>query len=176
MAARLSVIRSGPALLALALLFLGSAAALTSCDDEAGADTESIKIKGTWFHLETALTPQARQEGLGGRDFIADNGGMLFVFPTPQRLAFVMRHCPVPIDVAFLDQAGRVLVIHEMTPEKPQEDGESDSAYEQRLKQYPSRFPAQFAVETAGGRLSDIGLEAGDVVDLDLERLKRAAR
>jgi len=97
-------------------------------------------------------------------------------FPSASLIQFVMRDCLVPIDIAFLDAAGRVVAMHEMTPEEPRREGESELAYERRLKTYPSRFPAQFAVETAGGRLREVGLEVGQRVEFDLERLKNLVR
>ena len=50
------------------------------------------------------------------------------------------------------------------------------SAYERRLPAYPSGRPVQFAIETAGGRLREVGLGVGDVVPLDVESLVGRAR
>jgi uncharacterized membrane protein (UPF0127 family) len=107
--------------------------------------------------------------GLGGRTHIDPHGGMLFVFPSPRATAFVMRDCPIPIDVAFLDASGRVIALHEMAPEPPRRPDESAVAYESRLKQYPSGLPALFAIETAGGRMRQLGLRGGDKVEFDAE-------
>ncbi|MEC9374695.1 MAG: DUF192 domain-containing protein [Planctomycetota bacterium] len=178
MAARSMMRRGG---IGGATLFAGVVAGASlfgaaGCDEKAGADVEVVRINGEKFFLEIAADEQTRIKGLGGRDFIAPDGGMIFVFPQPQRMAFVMRDCPIPIDVAFLDASGRVVALHEMTPEAPKRPDESAAAYEQRLTQWESRFPAQFAVETAGGRLKEAGLSEGDVVKFDVERLKRLAQ
>jgi uncharacterized membrane protein (UPF0127 family) len=87
-----------------------------------------------------------------------------------------MRDCPVPIDVAFLDAAGRVVAVHEMQPEEPRRPGESPLAYEARLRFYGSEAPVQFAIETAGGRLRAVGLAPGDRVPLDFRGLSARAR
>ena len=76
-----------------------------------------VKVAGRTFKLDLALDEPTRIRGLGGRDHIPEDGGMLFVFPWAQRLNFVMRDCPVPIDVLFLNQEGRVLTLHAMVPE-----------------------------------------------------------
>lgn len=141
-----------------------------------GLPTAPVTIKGERFVMEVALTEPHRVRGLSGRPEIDPKGGMLFVFPTSARREFVMRECPVPIDIAFLDSSGRVVAVHEMTPEEPRREGESDMEYEMRLKRYPSRYPAQFAVETAGGRLGAVGLREGDKVAFDVEGLKRRAQ
>jgi len=163
-------------LLSLLVLGAGAAAMPAGCDEQTDDSLERVRVGDETFFLELALDDPTRIKGLGGRDYVDPNGGMLFVFPRPAVLQFVMRDCPIPLDVAFLDPAGRVLAIHEMQPEPPQREGETDAEYESRLKQYGSRFQAQFAIETAGGRLAEVGLGQGDVVDLDLERLKRLAR
>jgi len=149
---------------------------IVSCDDRAGATVEPVKIKGQWFHLELAADNASRIKGLAHREYIAPDGGMLFVFPRPQPLAFVMRHCLVPIDIAYLSGSGRVLAVHHMQVEPPQRPDESDAEYEARLERYPSPFPAPFAIEVAGGRFEEIGLEVGDRVEMDTRRLKRLAR
>jgi len=150
--------------------------AATGCDEEAGAPTEPVKISGEWFHLEVAADDATRMQGLGGRDYIAPDGGMLFVFPDAQRREFVMRDCLVPIDIAFLSGSGRVVAMHEMEVEPPQRPDESDAAYESRLERYGSGHRSQFVVEVAGGRLEEVGLKVGDRVEFDARRLKRRAR
>jgi hypothetical protein len=121
-------------------------------------------IAGRIFHLEAALDEATRQRGLGGRSELPGQGGMLFVWRRPRPLAMVMRDCPIPLDVAFLDAGGRVLAVHAMRPEPPRRPGESAAAYEGRLPAYASPEPAQVAVEVAGGRLVELGIGAGSLV------------
>jgi hypothetical protein len=66
---------------------------------------------------------------------------MLFPYPSPRPLAFVMRDCKVPIDVAFPDAGGRVLNVHTMKAEPPRREDESAAAYESRLPSYASAGP-----------------------------------
>jgi uncharacterized membrane protein (UPF0127 family) len=101
---------------------------------------------------------------------------MLFVLPSPERFAMVMRDCPEPLDVAFLDSQGRVVALHEMQPEPARRPEESPFRYEQRLRVYASGEPVQFAVETAGGRLRELGITVGDRIALDAQALVRQAR
>jgi uncharacterized membrane protein (UPF0127 family) len=101
---------------------------------------------------------------------------MLFVNTVERPQAMVMRDCPIPIDVAFLDFSGEVVAIHEMRPELPRRPDESQRAYESRLRIYGSGAPAGFAIELAGGRLGDIGLGVGDRVVFDIARTLDLAR
>ena len=79
-------------------------------------------------------------------------------------------------DVAFLDSEGRVIAIHEMEPEPPRRRDESPAEYEARLLAYRSGRPARFAIETAGGRLRQVGLAVGQRVPLDTAGLITRAR
>ena len=129
-------------------------------------DTATLTVHGERFTVEVARTPQEQFRGLGGRTHIDADGGMLFPFGSPRLTAFVMRDCPIAIDVAFLDEEGRVISVHEMQPEPPRKPGESDTEYESRLRAYPSGLPAWFAFETKGGRLHELGVKGGDQVEI----------
>ena len=144
-------------------------------DPERDADLVEVRIEGEVFRLEPALDDATRFRGLGGRASLHERGGMVFAFPFSQRLEFVMRDCLIDIDIAYLNNTGRVLAMHTM-PVEPREPGESDEAYEARLARYSSRYPARFAVEVRGGLLRELGLEVGDVIEFDHEGLKERAR
>jgi len=135
-----------------------------------------VAIGGETFTLELALDAATRQRGLSGRGEIPRNEGMLFLLPTPRPFAMVMRDCAAPIDVAFLDAGGRVVSLYEMVVEPPRRPDEDALAYDARLPIYPSGGPVQFALETAGGRLREIGLAPGSRVPLDTGSLVRRAR
>ncbi len=138
--------------------------------------TAWVEIAGQLFELELALDPATRFRGLSGRRSVAPEGGMLFVNRQSRRLLMVMRDCPIPLDVAFLDRAGWVLAIHEMVVESPRGRDESQARYEERLPAYDSDVPAWFAVETAAGRLRALGLKVGDRLVFDSDALITRAR
>lgn len=151
-------------------------------ETSAASNVESVKIGDEWFHLELALDPASRFQGLSGRTHIEEDGGMLFVFPKPAQQAFVMRDCPVAIDILFLDAAGRIVAMHKMKVEEPRRPDEPDTGnpstdkYEERLVRYPSRFPAQFVIELAGDTLDRLDLKEGDLIKLDVDGLKARAK
>jgi uncharacterized membrane protein (UPF0127 family) len=136
---------------------------------------ETVKIGGRTFHLELAATDGKRFRGLSDRTSIEPDGGMLFVFPASQRLEFVMRDCPIPIDIIFLDGSGRVTAMHKMQIEPPN-PGESDTDYNARLKRYSSRYAAQYAIELAANTFDTLGLKENDQIKLDESRLKKLAK
>lgn len=154
------------------LLALGCAA----CEKPVPEGRFLVTIKGERFYLEPAVTQQQQSLGLGGRDSIDPDGGMIFYFPVPQQREFVMRDCLVPIDLAFTDDTGRIVALHAMTVEPPRAEGESDMQYELRLKRYPSRYRVRVAIEVAGGTWARLGLAEGDRVSFDADKLKDLAR
>lgn len=147
------------------------------CDEPpAPPGVERVEINGRTFNLELAATDAVRVKGLSGRTEIKPDAGMLFVFPDSRRLSFVMRDCPIPIDIIFLDANGRVVATHKMVPEEPRRANETDEAYNRRLKLYPSGFGAQFAIELKGNTLDELKVKEGDQIKLDLANLKALAK
>jgi hypothetical protein len=169
-------------LLACLVLLVPSLALLQGCDDKAAAGVESVKLGSTWFHLEVAETQEKRFHGLSDRTEIAADGGMIFLFARAQPLQFVMRDCPIPIDIIFVDGSGRIVALHQMKteeprrPDEPKTEDPSQDKYENRLVRYPSRFAAQFVIELKGGALPSLGLKEGDKLPLDADRLKAMAK
>lgn len=129
----------------------------------------TVHISGRSFKLELALTPEERYRGLSDRPFLAPDAGMLFVFPYPQEVTFVMRRCLIPIDVIFLDAVGRVDSWYQMAVEPYDQP-------EEALTPYRSRWPVQFAIELPGGTVDQLNLRTGQKISLPLEELKRLAR
>lgn len=154
-------------LLAATLLFTLLAA---GCGREVDTDQPLVvTIGGRPFELELALTPDARFQGLSDRPSLPADHGMLFVFPQARPVAFVMRRCHFPIDVIFLSPNGRIVNMHAMRT-VPLDTPEGD------LPLHPSGYPAQFAIELNGGMIQQLGLEAGQTIDLPLEALKQLAQ
>lgn len=115
---------------------------------------------GVSLRIEYATTSEAREKGLGGRESIASDYGMLFVFPNDDYHGFWMKNMFVPIDIFWLDAST---------------GGESVSSGQKRLlvvsfktdvlpSTYPSVFypsvPARYVLETATGfaRTHNIGV------------------
>jgi uncharacterized membrane protein (UPF0127 family) len=117
--------------------------------------------------VELAVTPQERERGLGGRDRLAADHGMLFVYPHDEPRTFWMKDCLIGLDIAFLDVKGRVLNVATLGPGVDVEDA--------KLPRASSAAPSRFVLETASGWLGRRGIGQGDLVDLApaLEALRR---
>jgi uncharacterized membrane protein (UPF0127 family) len=182
-----------PTSLICGALAMSAMSTMSGCDeaDPVSSNVVPVKIAGKNFHLELAADEKTRMRGMGGRTSIAEDGGMIFVFTPSQTQVqtFVMRDCPIDIDILYLDGAGRVLTTYTMKAEPRKSDGSEGKdgelgtgrdtpadRYEQRLKRYSSRFPSPFVIELAPGTIQKIGVKEGDQVVFDSAGLKRRAR
>ena len=135
-------------------------------DNSPNAEFFTVRMGGETFQLERALTREARFRGLSFRDSIPRNGGMVFAFPEKRRQAFVMRDCLVPIDIAYVDDDGRVVNMYTMRLE-PRRAGEDDATYERRLTRYSSAEPVRLVLEFRSGTFARLGVKRGDRIDAD---------
>jgi len=65
---------------------------------------------------EIAATPDARRRGLMFRERLAEDHGMLFLFPHERILRFWMKNTPLPLSIAFADARGRIVRIADLEP------------------------------------------------------------
>lgn len=149
-----------------------------ACDPAGPADggAWSTTIGGKPFTLTVSASDATRTRGLSGVPAIADDGGMVFVFPDAQMRGFWMVDCIVDMDIVYLDPLGYVTAIHTMRKEAPQRQGEPRGAYEARLPRYSSVLPAQYVIELRAGRAAELGLRTSQKVTLDAAALKAALR
>ena len=142
-------------------LFLPAAVflAVTSATMAAEPPTVELSIKGQRIVAEVAATEAARTTGLMNRFSLQPDHGMLFVFRKPEPQAFWMKNTYVPLSIAFIGAAGRILNLDDMAP--------------QTESTHPSRGPALYALEMKKGWFAQHGIEAGELVD-GLDRVPKA--
>ncbi|MCR9216916.1 MAG: DUF192 domain-containing protein [bacterium] len=135
-------------------------------------------IGGEKFVLETSLTDEQRRLGMGGREEIPEDRGMVFAFPASRNgvQRFYMAGCLVDIDIAYVDDSGRVTKMYTMPKEPPRGEDETLDEYIARLPLYSSGVPVRYAVELKAGTLRRLGVKEGDRIEMDWEWLKEMAR
>jgi uncharacterized membrane protein (UPF0127 family) len=68
--------------------------------------------------LEFAKTHAEQEKGLGGRVLLPSNRGMIFEYPTSQKLCFWMKDTLVPLDMIWLDSNKNIVAVeHNVQPE-----------------------------------------------------------
>ena len=95
-----------------------SAPAANPIPTKAQQKLETIKlwIGSEEMITEMAVTPLQEQTGMMFRTNMAENEGMIFVFPQPQRAAFWMMNTILPLSAAYIDPDGQILEIHDLQP------------------------------------------------------------
>jgi len=98
-----------------------------------------ITLGETVVRAEVADTPERKQAGLSGRQYLNDGEGMLFVFKRPDYYAFWMPDMHISLDIIWFDSAFTIVSITEdISPES-----------------YPETFmpdaPAQYVLEVPAG-------------------------
>ena len=108
------------------------------------ADENEKRLRGLMFITEEQMAPLPD----------GTERGMIFVFDHEQVLSFWMKNTIIPLDIAYLDTQGKVLATYTMAP------------LDDRLGQYSSRTSARFAIEVNAGVLGELGVQAGDAIDI----------
>lgn len=88
----------------LSILFLGAGLLIFIGQERRGIPLSSVRIQigGQVYHVEVADTYAKRAKGLGERDTLCGDCGMLFVFDAPGEYAFWMKDMRFPIDIIWL--------------------------------------------------------------------------
>lgn len=113
--------------------------------------TRTLSVREQKFVVEVAATPETRATGLMHRFSLRPDHGMLFVFESPQPLAFYMRNTYIPLSIAFLDARGRIINIEDMQPKDE--------------STHWSKGMAMYAIEMRQGWFAAKGIGTGDVVE-----------
>ena len=102
------------------------------------------------FTIEIADDGSERSRGLMFREDMDDDRGMLFVFEQTQQVGFWMENTPMPLDLIFIGEDGRVRGI---LPGKPFS----------RASISPGE-PVRFVLEVKAGIAAAAGIDNGDLM------------
>ena len=116
----------------------------------------TAKIGNSTVNLEVADDPDEITQGLGGRDSIADDSGMLFILPQTIIPNFWMKDMKFPLDFVWIDEDQNIVAV---TPSIG-------------VDSYPITFspptPVKYVLEVNAGISAHNGWLPGDHVDLSL--------
>jgi|TARA_B100001971_G_C18112338_1_gene494887 uncharacterized membrane protein (UPF0127 family) len=68
------------------------------------------------LQVEQARTERQIQTGMMFRKKMANTQGMLFIHPDVRERGYWMNNVTVPLSIAYIDPAGRIVEIHDMQP------------------------------------------------------------
>lgn len=112
-------------------------------------------LKDTSFKLELAISSLEKAKGLGSRNNLPEDTGMLFVYASESNRAFWMKGMEFSIDIIWLSKEGAIIDISKEAAPQP---GVSDSD----LELYRPRDPAQYVLEINAGLSNRYGFQRGD--------------
>ena len=87
--------------------------------------------------------------------------GMIFVFDRSVRDSFWMKNTIIPLDIAYIDTNGKIVTTYTMAP------------LDTRSGHYRPDSPYRYAIEINARRLSELGVEKGDVLEIPASVLKQ---
>ncbi|MDP6679079.1 MAG: DUF192 domain-containing protein [Verrucomicrobiota bacterium] len=126
-------------------------------------ETIKLYLGAAELTAEVANENRERQAGMMHRASMSENEGMLFVFPFPHRAGFWMKNTTVPLSIAYIDPASRVIEIHDLQPGNTH-PVESRSAR------------VQYALEVNQGWFERNGIKPGSLIATDRGSLAVSVR
>jgi hypothetical protein len=151
----------------LAIVVLATAALFGAACGGSSKDAVATREPGLAFVRIGSLAAQAEvpegdafYRGLGGRESLPDDRGMLFVFPEPGRHAFWMKDMLISIDIIWISAGGRVVDIQAAQPEPGVPDPQ--------LKRYNPGGEAKYVLEVRAGLAAEKGVQVGDEAQIEL--------
>ncbi len=109
--------------------------------------TTTLRVGMHLIKAEVAQTPQEHAIGLMGREAMATNAGMLFIFPKSSKQCFWMKNTLIPLQIAFIADDGSVVNLDEMLP--------------QTENSHCSTQPVRYVLEMNTGWFTKHGIKAG---------------
>jgi uncharacterized protein len=103
--------------------------------------------EGHRFTIEIAETPEQQARGLMFRQEMDDDHGMLFVFSVTRPASFWMQNTPLPLDLIFIGEDGRVVSVEEGEPFSTRPIGPPE--------------PVRFVLEINAGIAQETGIAPG---------------
>lgn len=122
-----------------------------ACEAEPKVTITTQKGSRIAFYVEVADTPAKREMGLQYRRELAENRGMIFIFPTESQQSFWMKNTPITLDMIFIDRSLKIVGIVERT---------QPFSLDPRGVAVPSRY----VLEINGGLSKRHGIQVGDSV------------
>jgi len=121
-------------------------------------ETAQVKINDMVLDVEIAKTSKSKEKGLSGREYIAPDKGILFVFNESGFYPFWTRGMKLSIDIIYIEN-DRVVEVVKQTP----------VPVDNSFVTYTTSRAFNFVVETRSGYADRYGIDAGDMVEITLD-------
>jgi uncharacterized membrane protein (UPF0127 family) len=126
----------------------------------AGLRVIQLRHDGATLRVEVASTAEQRALGLGDRDSLDADAGMLLDLQQTRRASIWMKGMRFPLDIIYIREDGSVSSV---TADVPPERGVADAD----LRMYPSEEPVRYVLEVNAGAAARLGIGPGDVLQFE---------
>jgi len=120
--------------------------------DQSLKTIEALKIGAVTFNVEVADTDAKRTQGLSGREGLAEDQGMLFVFDKEGYYGFWMKDMKFPVDMIWLSKDKKVTHI------------ENDVSPQTYPEVFNSPAPSLYVLEVSAGFSAKNNIQVGELV------------
>jgi uncharacterized membrane protein (UPF0127 family) len=114
--------------------------------------TPQTCFKDSCIDVEVVTTPKDMERGLQGRLALGENHGMLFIFRMDGIYPFWMKDMKIPLDMLWLDNAGKLVHISRNVP----------TCTKDPCLVYGTEQPIRYVLEVESGFAAAHALKAGD--------------
>lgn len=121
--------------------------------------TEALIINNNRINIEVADAQEKRNKGLSGRESLASDSGMLFVFPKEDKYTFWMKGVNFPIDFIWIKDDRVVDLLPKVPPAASNQDDQS-------LPRYSSKEPINKVLEVNAGTIERLNIKVGDKIQV----------
>lgn len=106
-------------ILIIALILGISLGVLTAMQNKKSVEQKVVfgQLNGKPIQLEVADSAAEQYQGLSDRETLCDNCGMIFLYPDPRPLTFVMRRMNFPLDIVWIREGEIIGINYNLAPE-----------------------------------------------------------
>ena len=121
----------------------------------------TAEINGYVFNIDIADDLEEMKQGLSGREALAENQGMLFIYKKKIPVSFWMKDMKFNIDLLWIDGDKVVGFAENMQAPIPE-----TSDYD--LPQYSSGQAIDKVLEIKEGKIDELNIKVGDIINLNI--------
>jgi len=121
----------------------------------------SVIINDHKVDVEVVTTPASMAKGLMFRKYLAENAGMLFIFPNSAKHSFWMANTLIPLDIIWIGNDKKIVDIKENAPPC------TDDLIKSFCTSYIPQEKANYVLEVNGSWCAKNGVKVGDFVSFD---------
>lgn len=132
----------------------------TSCHQNIQSSIQKACIRGNCFTVELARTEAELMRGLQNRPALAEDRGMLFIFPDRGQHPFWMKNTLILLDMIWIDDHFKIVYVEEKVP----------PCLQVSCPVYVTEQASRYVLEINGGQSEKFNFKIGDGVSFEYNK------